>query len=166
MTNQEDAKTGREDLRAVSALIGDALSKAAKLFQNEVDLAKAELTEKAQTMGGAIGYLVGGAILVIPALVMVLFALSAALISAGWSQPLFYLTSAVVAAGIAGLFVAIGINRFDSRKLIPGHAHETLSGIADPSAGKQGYEKAESTLAAALERQPLLLRAVGIAAVA
>ena len=43
------------------------------------------------------------------------------------------------------------------------YAQETLSGIADPSVGKQAYEKAESALAAALERQPLLLGAVGIA---
>jgi hypothetical protein len=126
MTIQDDVKTGRDDLRAVSGLFGDALSQAAKLFQNEVDLAKAELTEKAQTVGAAIGFLVGGAILVIPALVMALFALSAALISAGWSQPLSYLTSAAVAAAIAGLLVAIGINRLDSRKLIPGETMRQL----------------------------------------
>ena len=119
MTIQDDVKTGRDDLRAVSGLFGDALSQAAKLFQNEVDLAKAELTEKVRTMGAGIGFLVGGAILVIPALVMALLALAAVLISAGWSQPLSYLTSAVVAAVIAGLLVAIGINRLDSRNLIP-----------------------------------------------
>lgn len=43
------------------------------------------------------------------------------------------------------------------------YAQETFSGIADPSTGKKAYDKAESTLAAALERQPLLLGAVGIA---
>jgi hypothetical protein len=43
------------------------------------------------------------------------------------------------------------------------YAQEKLSGIADPSAAKQGYEKAESTLATTLERQPLLLGGVGIA---
>jgi Putative Actinobacterial Holin-X, holin superfamily III len=78
------------------------------VFQNEVDLAKAELGEKAQQVGGAIGFLAAGAILVIPALVMVLFALSAALMAAGWSQPLSYLTSAIVAAVIAGVLFAIG----------------------------------------------------------
>ncbi|MBP1294240.1 hypothetical protein [Bradyrhizobium elkanii] len=43
------------------------------------------------------------------------------------------------------------------------YARETLSGIADSSAGQQAYEKAQSSLAAALERQPLLLGAVGVA---
>lgn len=46
MAIQDNIKTGQDDLRAVSGLFGDALSQAAKLIQNEVDLAKAELTEK------------------------------------------------------------------------------------------------------------------------
>ena len=69
--------------------------------------------------GGALGLIAGGALLVIPALVMALFALSAALIAAGWSQPLSYLTSAIVAAAIAGVLFAIGINRLDARNLAP-----------------------------------------------
>ena len=88
MSIQNDIKTSQNDFRTISTLLGDVLSQFAKLFQNEVDLAKAELGEKAQQVGGAIGFLAAGAILVIPALVMVLFALSAALMAAGWSQPL------------------------------------------------------------------------------
>src|ERR1044072_91476 len=115
MSIQNDIKTSQNDFRTISTLLGDALSQFAKLFQNEVDLAKAELGEKAQQVGGAIGFLAAGAILVIPALVMVLFALSAALMAAGWSQPLAYLTSAIVAAVIAGVLFAIGINRLVPR---------------------------------------------------
>src|SRR5689334_25401632 len=103
MSIQNDIKTSQSDLRAISTLLGDALSQFAKLFQNEVDLAKAELGEKAQKVGGALGFIAAGAVLVIPALVMALFALSAALIVAGWSQPVAYLTSAIVAGGIAGV---------------------------------------------------------------
>ena len=88
MSIQNDIKTSQNDLRTISTLLGDALSQFAKLFQNEVDLAKAELGEKAQQVGGAMGFIAAGAILVIPALVMALFALSAALMAAGWSQPL------------------------------------------------------------------------------
>jgi Putative Actinobacterial Holin-X, holin superfamily III len=100
----------QSDLRAISGLLGDALSQFAKLFQNEVDLAKAELGEKVQQVGGSIGFIAAGAILVIPALVMALFALSAALIAAGWSEPVSYLVSAIVAAGLAGVLFAVGIN--------------------------------------------------------
>jgi Putative Actinobacterial Holin-X, holin superfamily III len=109
----------QSDLRTISSLLGDALSQFTKLFQNEVDLAKAELGEKVQQVGGAVGFFAAGAILVIPALVMALFALSAALIAAGWSQPISYLASAVVAAVLAGLLFAVGINRLDARNLAP-----------------------------------------------
>jgi hypothetical protein len=107
------------DLRAISGLLGDALSQFAKLFQNEVDLAKAEFGEKIQQLGTTMGFIGAGAVLVIPAIVMALFALSAALISAGWSQPVSYLASAVLAAIIAGILFAIGINRLDARQLAP-----------------------------------------------
>jgi Putative Actinobacterial Holin-X, holin superfamily III len=109
----------QSDLRTISGLLGDVLSQFTKLFQNEVDLAKAELGEKVQQVGGAVGFFAAGAILVIPALVMALFALSAALIAAGWSQPIAYLASAVVAAVLAGLLFAVGINRLDARNLAP-----------------------------------------------
>jgi hypothetical protein len=111
--------TTQSDLRVISGLLGDALSQFAKLFQNEVDLAKAELGEKVQQVGGAMGFIAAGAVLVIPALVMALFALSAALIEAGWSQPISYLASAVIAAVLAGVLFAVGINRLDARHLAP-----------------------------------------------
>jgi Putative Actinobacterial Holin-X, holin superfamily III len=109
----------QSDLRTISTLLGDALSQFAKLFQNEVDLAKAELGEKVQHVGGAVGFFAAGAILVIPALIMALFALSAALIAAGWSQPISYLVSAILAAALTGVLFAVGINRLDARNLAP-----------------------------------------------
>lgn len=108
----------QSDLRAISGLLGDALSQFAKLFQNEVDLAKAELGDKVQQVG-AMGFIAAAGIVLIPALVMALFALSAALIAAGWSQPISYLASAVVAAVLASVLFAVGINRLDARNLAP-----------------------------------------------
>ncbi|MHC2336285.1 phage holin family protein [Bradyrhizobium sp. USDA 4454] len=119
MSIQNDIRTSQNDLRTISTLVGDALSQFAKLFQNEVDLAKAEFGEKVQKVGGAMVFMAGGAVLVIPALVMALFALSAALIAAGWSQALAYLASAILAMVIAGVLFAIGINRLDARNLAP-----------------------------------------------
>jgi hypothetical protein len=135
MSIENDIKTSQSDLRTVSTLLGDALSQFAKLFQNEVDLAKAELGEKAQQVGGALGFFAAGAMLVIPALVMVLFALSAALTAAGWSQPLSYLTSAIAAAVIAGVLFAIGINRFDSSNLVPRETMRQLKKDKDAMKG-------------------------------
>ncbi|MET0710506.1 MAG: phage holin family protein [Tardiphaga sp.] len=113
----------KTDFQAISQLLGDSLSQFAKLFQNEVDLAKAEVGEKVQQIGSAIGLLAAGAVLIIPAIVMALFALSAALIAGGWSQPVSYLISAIVAAALAGILFAVGMSRLDARHLTP---RETL----------------------------------------
>jgi Putative Actinobacterial Holin-X, holin superfamily III len=123
MSIPNDIRASQNDLRTISTLLGDALSQFAKLFQNEVDLAKAEVGEKIQRVGGAVGFIAGGAVLVIPALVMALFALSAALIATGWSQPVSYLISAIIAAVVAGVLFAIGIHRLDTHYLAP---HETM----------------------------------------
>jgi Protein of unknown function (DUF1469). len=48
MSIQNDIRTSQNDLRTISTLLGDALSQFAKLFQNEIDLAKAEFGEKVQ----------------------------------------------------------------------------------------------------------------------
>jgi hypothetical protein len=123
MSIDNDIRTTKGDFRAISTLVGDALSQFAKLFQNEVDLAKAELGEKVQKVGGAMGFIGAGAVLVIPGLVLALLALSAALIAAGWSQPISYLLSAILAFVLAGFLFAIGVSRLNARNLAP---HETM----------------------------------------
>jgi len=107
------------DVRDISGLIGDALAQFNRLLQNEIELAKAEVAEKAQQVSGAVGFLAGGAMLVIPSLVMALFALSAALIANGWSQPGAYLASALLSAIVAAILFWIGMHRLDVRHLKP-----------------------------------------------
>jgi hypothetical protein len=134
MSIRHDIETSQDNVRAISSLLGNALSQFSKLLQNEMDLAKAEFGDKVQKVGGALGFIAGGAVLVIPALVMALFAISSALISAGWSQPLSYLASAIIAAVLAGVLFAIGINRLDARNLAP---RETMSQLGkDKDAAK------------------------------
>src|ERR1700733_7385178 len=136
MSIRTDFETSQNDVRAISSLFGNALSQFSKLFQNEVDLAKAEFGDKIQKVEGALGFIAGGAVLVIPALVMALFALSSALISAGWSQPISYLASAIIAAVLGGVLFAIGINRLDARNLAP---RETMRQLEkDKDAVKKG----------------------------
>ena len=60
-----------------------------------------------------------GAISVIPALVMALFALAAAMITGGWSESMSYLIAAVIAAAIAGILCLVGFKRLDARNLMP-----------------------------------------------
>lgn len=135
MSIRDDLETSQNDLRAISTLFGNTLTQFSKLFQNEVDLAKAEFGDKIQKVGGALGFIAGGAVLVIPALVMALFALSSALISAGWSQPISYLVSAIVASVLAGALFAIGINRLDARNLAPRETMNQLEKDKDAMKG-------------------------------
>jgi len=135
MSIERDIKTSKSEFREISTLLGDAMSQFAKLFQNEIDLAKAEFGEKLQKIGGALGLIVGGAVMVIPAIIMALFALSAALISAGWSQPLSYLTSAIIAAAVAGALVAMGMKRLDMGQLMPRETIGQLEKVKDTVKG-------------------------------
>jgi hypothetical protein len=139
MSLQNDLKSSQEDLRTVATLVGDALSQFTKLFQNEVDLAKAEMGEKLSKVSGAIVYLGAAVVLVVPALVMALFALSAAVTAAGWSEPTSHLIAAVVAVAIAGVSFAVGLKRLDIRNLAP-------PGDRWPVAKGQGYGQRHGTM--------------------
>lgn len=107
------------DMRSIPTLLGDALSQSAKLLQNEIELAKAEMGEKVEQIGKGVGLLAAGAALLIPALVMALLALSTALIAGGWSQPVSYLISALAAALLAAVLFATGVKWLDARNLAP-----------------------------------------------
>lgn len=135
MSIGNDIQTSKNDLRTLSTLLGDALSQFSKLLQNEADLAKAELGEKVQKVSSAVIFFGAGAVLVIPGLVMALFALSAALIAGGWSQPVSYLLSAVLALVIAGVLFAIGKSRLDARNLAPRETMRQLEKDKDTAKG-------------------------------
>jgi uncharacterized membrane protein YraQ (UPF0718 family) len=128
--------TDKTDIRAITTLMGDALSQFAKLFQNEIDLAKAELGEKAQQVGVAAGFLVGAGVLVIPALVMVLFALSAALVAGGWSEPVAHLLSALVAVILAGILAFMGMQKLKPENLKP---EQTITQLERDKAAVKGF---------------------------
>jgi len=128
----------KDDLLSISALVGDALLQFNKLIQNEIELAKAELAEKVEQVGGALGLLAAGAVLVMPAIVMALFALSAALIDNGWSQPTAYLVSALLASVVAAILLAIGMHRLDARHLKP---VETIRQLEKDKAAVKGMAR-------------------------
>jgi len=128
--------TDKSDLRTITTLMGDALSQFSKLFQNEVDLAKAELGEKAQQVGVAAGLLGGAAVLVIPALVMLLTALAMALVRGGWSEPAAYLVSGLAAAILAAILAVVGMQRLKPENLKP---EETIRQLEQDKATVKGF---------------------------
>jgi uncharacterized membrane protein len=128
--------TDKSDFRSIATLMGDALAQFSKLFQNEIDLAKAELGEKAQQVGVAAGFLIGAAILVIPAIIMMLLALSAALIDGGWSEPAAHLLAALVAVVVAAILGVLGMQKLKPDNLKP---TETMQQLERDKAAMKGF---------------------------
>lgn len=108
-----------ETNRSIPELLSDAVGQLAKLVGNEFELARAELSEKANQAARATAMIGAGAVILIPALVLLLFAVAAGLIKAGLSEPVAYLLTAIGAAVVSGALIAIGINRLRGDALKP-----------------------------------------------
>jgi len=105
--------------RSIPELFSDAVGQLAKLVGNEFELARAELSEKASQVGRAAATIGAGAVLLIPALVLLLFAASAALIRSGLSEPVAYLLTGVGAALVSGALIGVGLSRLSGDALKP-----------------------------------------------
>ncbi len=111
MTSQTD--------RSIPELFGDAVGQLAKLIGNEFALARAEVSEKMFQAGRAAAMIGAGAIILIPALILLLFAAAASLIRIGFSDPVAYLIAGGGAAIVSGALVAIGLGRLSGDALKP-----------------------------------------------
>jgi hypothetical protein len=105
--------------RSISQLVGDSLAELAKLVQNEIDLARAELSAKVAVTGDAVKLIATGAVLLIPGVVLILFALASELIQLGLSAPLAYLCCGAGAVIIAGALAWAGMSRLSASALRP-----------------------------------------------
>ena len=105
--------------RSIPELFSDAVGQLAKLVGNEFELARAELSEKASQVGRSATMIGAGAIVLIPALVLLLFAVSAALIRGGFSEPVAYLLTGGGAALVSIAVIATGLSRLSGDALKP-----------------------------------------------
>ena len=105
--------------RSIPELFGDAVGQLAKLVGNEFALAGAELSEKMTQAGRAAAMIGAGAVILIPAMVLLLFAAAAALIRSGLSDPVAYLITGGAAAVVAGALIAVGLERLSGDALKP-----------------------------------------------
>jgi Putative Actinobacterial Holin-X, holin superfamily III len=105
--------------RSIPELFSDAVGQLAKLIGNEFELARAELSEKASQVGRAAVMIGAGAIILMPALVLMLFAVSAALIRAGLSEPLAYLVTGAGTALVSAALIGVGLSRLSGDALKP-----------------------------------------------
>jgi putative superfamily III holin-X len=105
--------------RSIPELFSDAVGQLAKLIGNEFELARAELSEKANQGGRAAAMIGAGAVILMPALVLLLFAVSAALIRNGVSEPVAYLLTGAGAALVSAVLIATGLSRLSGDALKP-----------------------------------------------
>lgn len=105
--------------RSIPDLLGDAVAQLAKLIGNEFELARAELADKAAQVARASALIGAGAVLMIPALVVLLFAIAAGLMHAGISDPVAYLLTAIGAMAISGILIWVGLSRLSGDALTP-----------------------------------------------
>lgn len=105
--------------RSIPELLSEAMGQLAKLVGNEFELARAEISQKASQAGRATAMIGAGAVIFIPALVLLLFALAAALIRSGLSEPVAYLVTGLGAAIVSAALIAIGLNRMSGDALKP-----------------------------------------------
>jgi hypothetical protein len=105
--------------RSIPELFSDAVGQLAKLISNEFELARTELSEKVSQAGRAAGMIGAGAVILIPALVLLLFAISAALIRSGLSEPVAYLIVGMGAALLSAGLIAVGMSRLSGGALKP-----------------------------------------------
>jgi hypothetical protein len=108
-----------QDSRSIPELFSDAVGQLAKLIGNEFELARAELSEKLNQVGRAAAMIGAGAIILMPALVLLLFGISAALIRAGMSDPVAYLLTGAGAALVSAALIGIGLSRLSGDALKP-----------------------------------------------
>jgi len=99
--------------------MSDAFGQLAKLVSNEIDLAKAEMSEKVGQVGRAGAMIAAGAVIFMPALVIVLLAIAVALIDAGFSTSIAYLITGGGAGLIALALIGVGISRLSGDALRP-----------------------------------------------
>ena len=107
------------DQRTIGDLVTDAVHQFTKLLRNEVAIARAELTAKATEAALGIGLIVGGVLLLIPAMVLLLMALAAWLSELGLSNSLANLIAGILGLVISGVVGFVGKSRLTPENLKP-----------------------------------------------
>ena len=107
------------DQRSVAELVSDVVNQFTKLIRNEMAIARAQLTAKATEAALGAGFVIGGALLLIPAIVLLLMALAASLVELGLSSSAGDLIAGVVGLLVSGALPYVGKNKVSLDHLKP-----------------------------------------------
>jgi len=106
-------------VKSTGGLLGDAMGHVSSLVRNEVDLARAEISENAKKAAIAIGMLVGAVVIALTALNVLSAALVAALTEAGIEAGWAALIVGGVLAVISFIMVSKGTKDLKATNLAP-----------------------------------------------
>jgi hypothetical protein len=112
--------------RSVPELFGSVFRQLAELMRTEGMLARTEMSEKVSHMGTGIGLLVGGAVLAMPALVILLEAAVAALAENGWAPYWAALLVGGLSLLLGLILLSMGANWLRAGNLIPSRTLQQL----------------------------------------
>jgi Putative Actinobacterial Holin-X, holin superfamily III len=121
----------QSDDRSLKELLADLTHSVSTLFRKEIDLARAEISEKSSQAGLAAGSIAAGGILALAALVVLLQALVIALTELGLAPALSSLIVGGVVAIIAFALIYKGMNDLKASSLAPTRTVESLRRDAD-----------------------------------
>ena len=114
------------DERSLGDLFSDLSRETTTLVRQEVQLAKAELTQSATEAARGIGMLVAGGVVAYAGLFFVLLAIVFGLIEAGWDAWLSALVVGVVVVAIGAILVLRARESLKPANLAPRRTVETL----------------------------------------
>lgn len=103
----------------IPELLGDTVEQLGKLVQNEVALARAEISQKVTLAGMGAAYFAGAAILVIPVIVMLLITLALWLESRDFSPVTSHLLAALLGGVISVALALVGKSYLKPENLKP-----------------------------------------------
>jgi hypothetical protein len=121
----------RDERPSTIALITDALSQTALLFQTEMRLVRAELSEKLGHLLGRIGAVAIGGLFALVALIFLLQSVVSWLEVAGLSDEWGYLLVGLALGVLAAVLLVKGINALKETSIVPDRAvHQVRADVA------------------------------------
>lgn len=108
-----------EDNRSIAELFSDALAQLSRLVRDEIQLARAEISNSVTQAGVGIGLLVGAGLVLMATFVVLLLALAAWFGQLGVSAPLARLLAALVGIALAVALGLAGKSRLSAENLKP-----------------------------------------------
>ena len=105
--------------RSFPEIFTDLFGQTTTLLSKEGQLARAEISEKIGQVGTGLALLVIGAVLLIPALVILLEAAAAFLVRRGFEPPVAALIVGGSALALGVILALVGLSRLKARRLMP-----------------------------------------------